>query len=807
MLLQDEKSEIEYGVYLNTANVLLSKYNLKINEVTEEIRLNPRKGIMRFIESNSRKINILPETFWKNVTSFIIVNGLPGLVKEYANVKSVRDSLNLTLFKKLNISLKGNSNLVDELMPEFMKFFYIKTLDKLKWNDGTIEDMIITSFGFFCSEKAELIYKITNERGTAVSTLTGEHSLAGLLEAKVEGNENIKIDFRELIKNIYEGTALMFTSNGEIYQDLFTVCVILEDKKNAEFLNTKIKNVFFNTNTMSSTKSILENSVLFPTMKVIDINLEVGVTYRINSYKLRQEVCKFILESLDNGSLEGSKLKEVFNRVFAIDLQKRSDKNTSNIFKDDSDVGFNIFLKILKGIIASNTVIQYCKLNNIDYRSIPSELFRTDRYGKRFNSLEDFLSSYKLTKSLIERGANSFTNGLQLADELYENLLKKGNITHNFKSIIYLIERSEKPEVPVNCSFIANRLDVMRLETKYRLTYLFNRLTEKYGSELFYSTEECRKLLKDGNSDVSQFKPTMRDLIEFKSCLYQFNGSNESEMIKSILSQQNIFHSDSIILVVLRFLLLRYSIICHLTFTFKCLAEKDKTNFSILSRLADKEIRLIPNIISAVEDLVDIGAKETAVKDDLDVLDLNKSVKSYSLDDSIKRAKSESPNCLVTSFINLLTYSDFKAEDEIDVRLLYKIVRDEFSVVSSSDGKTSILNSEFKKLINYSNSEIEKLIQETEKNGVTLISDVLVSDKLRRASMNCADLGTIECSLLNQLKVLYTEKHGFLFSKSKPLKCKNFYIHNTGRLVRPNGEVTDLDLNSNNIKLSDITED
>lgn len=755
MLLKEIKENHEYGIFKSVAEIILDEelndkgvLSKKLNE--SKFNEHPKEVISKFLRENGYEDY---NNFWSKICKRIILRGVKSICCDYCNTFSTRASLKHAVNEKFNRS-RVDDSVMDEIIIHFKKYFMSNSAGSFQWSTGSCRPFIPVSFSFFLDSPIgmTIVKKIVNERGT----LTGEGSngemlsLSDTLEIRNEEYSQI-FDFTKRVKEIYEGSLEMFTTDARhrvsMYQDLVNMYIIIKDEQNSIKLNTQVRNKFYAGSSKDKKTSLLSNGLYLPQLKILDPNSDTSHEYRRLSYLLRKDICRSIIEVLDEG-LDGSKIDLLFNKTVRLNTEKSNNKNLSLVYsKSDRPTKMDkaVFMKILHGLLGAKLLVGYCISKGINYRNFPSDIFRKPLYYSRFESIEDCLESFDKTSEQISKAGNEHVIGLLNADDLYKKLNDDSSkcsplADYNFKSIKNLIEQSEGKAESFNLNTRRLLLNQERINIKWVLNKMYSSLVEKKGS-LYNCTTD----------DFSDYYSELDEIIGVNTFIYIINSQ---------------YYGHDLVLNVFRACNLKYSLICQLCQIYEI--QKSLEEYSLLEDISNGKVKLFPNSVTDLGDLLNLGSKEIDDKIDFSTKPPREFEEWRSKKTS--EASSELNPLLKTSFDYSLSY-------------LYEAFKSGYSL------NGEYLESPLKHDIEVCNDFLKTYINYSESVGITTGHCRVFSDELTKASLVCYDKEPVMTVEFNRFKAHCVVENDYLYRNGKPHFVGGFYLHETGWLVTSDGSV------------------
>lgn len=276
------------------------------------------------------------------------------------------------------------------------------------WTDGIIGYLHDATANYFCKSIPDKIIKNITSHG---------------LNQEIEGNDFGVIDYQSdevyvsrdltqfnlLASNVYRVTDFMYRHGGEVYYDMFSRYKfkrVQEQSKKIEKIITKA----------------FEFAGIHTGVKVTDSNLVVkgGRNANAINYAIKKSSDRdFILTAFDP-LLEGkaglsdldsmTNSLERFNEevvreslgkegrpIFDTPVYKSKDK-----LSNDTKIEY-----IYLGVVALKKFIQYLKDNNVNVFSVPSDIFRSEKIGRRFTTFNRYMQMLHSYSEIIQEESES----------------------------------------------------------------------------------------------------------------------------------------------------------------------------------------------------------------------------------------------------------------------------------------------------------------------------------------------------------------------------------------------------------------
>lgn len=375
------------------------------------------------------------------------IKSLLSEIKKYLISSSdfFSDYIRMNRLRPILMSKITHNTLFDHsrVIEYFIEVFNSKYVMGYDINSGTLASYIVNCFAsYFINDCSKEIYEIINDRSSMVGE--GESSLDLLDTTSVDfSTYDNSFDFKRDVENVYNASLSLFEDIEFVaYYDLLTCYIKDSNKSKIENLKVSIYSAMTPGSVSYKTKSFLQSNGFFVPI-TISTDEDVMTEYRLGTKKQRLKYVALLFEYLGE-MLNYKNIKTLYHRLITEDISAYTSKNKSDFFyfprelslADPSNIekikdirhNEDKFIVLLKGLNSLRNLVAYCNTKNIDIKSIPVEIFRTNKYFSRYKNLEDCLSCFSYTKTLIQESENSqkifslYTN-----DEVTETLLRMGD--------------------------------------------------------------------------------------------------------------------------------------------------------------------------------------------------------------------------------------------------------------------------------------------------------------------------------------------------------------------------------------------
>ena len=730
MLLGEMNSRIEPNFIKHVAEIYLSKEKEDALSAKLSTRCFKQDGYVELVkflqEQKYRKdINVLIS----KVRDYILNNGVGNVFRDYCFIPRVQKAL----LDEMKVDKKNFD--ITKILNDFGEFFNYQSKHNYDVSGGDCVGYLRHSFSLFLLSFSTDVYEEVNKRGTLIKGEEGDISLDELLAVSYDSSDS-KFSFRRDIRNIHEASKYLFASSARtyssLYMDIVTNYKIYKINEGIDELAKSVIRRFHPKQKKVNYTRLLVNGTYFPSV-IVEKPLELIATdYRINTYEVRNDMCILFYKELGQ-TLNYEIVRDLYNQFYLLDHRALASKNIGNLFshtglEQNSKENKDIFTAILYGMLSMRELMRYCEERNIDMLSIPTDVFRTNKYYKRFDSLEDCLMCYNQTSKLIREAKIDVYSDLMDGDTLYDNLRARSNF--NFLSLKHMIDSVTLDETPAQqikrylyeCTALLRQalLSHKELEEYMRSKYSsdpdapFNEVIDNTLNEWFfnYSTNPDMGLLKK--------------LIQCTSPEYKkkvFSSLDEVDYPMGIY----------------RYLQLKINVLLHLMTVFskfdKTGRDNEVTEYDLIMLLGEETICPLPDTIESEEDLVYIR-NDRGIKMDLLV-------------------------------------EEFQFGIRAEIASSYGLVIDEYS-----------------KYVQYANKLVNNKIASFDKVGVSTVYNVRLDENLRNAStVIYASKPTIMNPVLNQLKLICKCRYGYLYKGNTPYMSQGCLLHEKGWLVAPTGTV------------------
>lgn len=332
----------------------------------------------------------------KKVNGYIFNSKDPlNILLDYIQSAPVRKNIKASISKFNNN--KNYTYDLDAILVHFRNFCSKSSIHNYDLNSNGLAGYLTHTYSaMYAMSNTEFITSILNAKGSLVDTEDGSVSLEQLISVKEE-KRTASIDFTKVVKNIYEGSQVLFEITGEVRYNIFSYFLSEE----LDDLELEIKNYL--NKTFSNKYS--------PNLVVQKKNYGYK-GYHIETVTFRLELLNHMIVASKNG-LTLKTLRELFKTIVMRDYNKQS-KNIGKLFVHTVTSGLSSnsnkktnerkFLDILRGINSAKELQTY--LNETGqklYEEDCSLLFETPFYYKRFTTMEDYFLLRDLTSDLVDK--------------------------------------------------------------------------------------------------------------------------------------------------------------------------------------------------------------------------------------------------------------------------------------------------------------------------------------------------------------------------------------------------------------------
>lgn len=673
------------------------------------------------------------------VIRYMLDKGTRDVYIDYCRIPRMTSILKKTLIEKLKI--KGNYNFdMNPIINKFGEFFINNCMngEGVTINAG----YIVNAFSeFFLKTHSKYIYDYINEKGTVVKSGSENLSLSKLSVLDISKSSGTTFEFQRDIERIYKASKLLYPvtkkGNADLYTNLVTEYsryVVRDYLESSKFM-VILANIYFRGGKISNYMKKIQEGVFFPKIYVSKPVWLQGLSYRINTYKLRTEVTDFLFKYL-NKNISCDDLQVMYKYCKGVESNYVGDHNVSLIFRfgdteesitDDKED----FMTLLEGLKSLSNLIQYCNSNSIDIQTIPLEIFQSDKYFIRFKSLEDCMLCYTHTSKLIDNDSSIINHSLMSNDDLYNWI--KSNKNLNFLNLTDMIEekmdkrkRTEQEYdtfVTSNCKSIFNKL--------LKNTIEFN----NYAKVRFGGLEQADEKKMDNlmDSDLEEL---------FRAC----DLNNNMKEIESNFSFLSINEGASTILVPLdsysgmdRFCQIKLFVLSHIFYMLEKIPKLNR--YDLIIEIGDGRISPLPNSIDSLQDLA--------------------SIKNYYLTAGGKPMSLD------------LNYGDYDMNVLREINSYYEIVCKELKIY-----------------VEYFNNRVNKIVSSSYTDGIETSYVFSINQALVDASDYIYESSPmINIPSFNNLCRVCQKPNGYLYMDSRPYIYKNCFVHEYGYLVTEQGIV------------------
>lgn len=363
------------------------------NEAVDKINLDEFSvaKLLSYVESKYQlspsEMSSLQQTF----TEYCFRKSRNNISNSYLNTvmgyKIVEDALNKY----------GAPLIVDPVKAMFSDFISNNSFNAYSFDTDNIKGFLYNAFTtmFYLGAKAD-IWSVCERTGYSIetggSTVRIEDNLV-LTDNKPKYDK--VLDFKYIVKNIYTASDYLYYYNPEsgsrIIYDLWSrykySCV--------KDIANKIKSAF--------SKVLKGSSSLHIRTDDCNRELSVNATY-VNKIMDSREVMLNIIDSKTaNFNCPLYKLENLLGEINA-SFSNSSKKDNMIPLKSNEKRGYNeedIFLATIYAMSSVKEFNKYLDANGISPFSVPSAIFRDERFLRRFNTLDGYLSFYESTTSLM----------------------------------------------------------------------------------------------------------------------------------------------------------------------------------------------------------------------------------------------------------------------------------------------------------------------------------------------------------------------------------------------------------------------
>lgn len=730
MLLGEMNSSIEPNFIKHVAEIYLSKEGENTISAKLSTRCFKKDGyneLVMFLQEQKYKKDVT--TLIHKVRDYILNNGVGNVFKDYCFIPRVQKAL----LDEMKVDKKNFD--ITKILNDFGEFFNSQSKHNYDVSGGDCVGYLRHSFSLFLSSFSSDVYEEVNKRGTLINGEEGDISLDELLAVSYDDSDS-KFSFRKDIKNIYEASKYLFASSARtyssLYMDIITNYKIFKINEGIDELAKSVIRRFHPKQKKVNYTSLLMNGTYFPSV-MIEKPLELIATdYRINTYEVRNDMCILFYKELGQ-SLNYEIVRDLYNQFYLLDHRALASKNIGNLFnhtglEQNSKENKDIFTAILYGMLSMRELMRYCEERNIDMLSIPTDVFRTDKYYKRFDSLEDCLMCYNQTSKLIKDVKVDVYSDLMDGDALYENLRARSNF--NFLSLKHMIDSVTLDETPAQ--------QIKRF--LYECTGLLKQALLAYKELERYAVERYSR------TQNSSFRDVMDNVMDEWYCNHKTNP--DVELLKRLVQctspeyKKRVFNDLDEVdypMGIYRYLQIKIHVLLHLVTVFskfdKNGMDNEITEYDLIMLLGEETICPLPETIESEEDLI-----------------------------YIKNDKGLRIDLLVDEF--------------------------QFSTRTEMSNSYTLILEEYANYVHFANRLVNNKISSFDKVGVSTVYNVRLDENLRNASsVIYASKSTIMNPVLNQLKLICTCRYGYLYRGNKPYMSQGCLLHEKGWLVAPTGTV------------------
>lgn len=561
----------------------------------------------------------------ESIKVYIAKTGLNNFHKDYCmtyRLKRIFTSRVQEVVGK-NTDIRGID--IDGIILSFHDWFIRYSLKSYSEDTGTLSSYLVNTFkNYYLKKKSGDIFKeINNVNGSIVKSLEGEDLDLGDLVISYESEsvvEDLSFDFRADVGKIYEVSRILFSnkanSGSEFLSDLVACYKRYRIDKCKSKISKSVATMFCPDKTNSETEKFLTNNDYFIPIRVV-ASSALTTDYASAKFSKRYKMleCFFVNEGTSNIR----SINKLYDRVY--DKGNDSNKNTGNpVFTGSELENRELFMKLFEGYRSVIRLENYCRKHKIDMFSIHSDVFRTDKYIKRFDNLIICLKCFSRTRSLINLETDNDSTGVHDNDAVYEYLLHSNTIgSFNFASINEKLSKSKKQVAEfdilnryyqeirnecVRCGITGQPTILDKLKSLVAMA-IVNSGEATLNSEILKSLTEMQ--YSEADENVSNFLNVIND--NLKPMLYHVTDVETPDFVDVM----NILQKDRPkfdYVSMFRYLNIRMSVLERLDFLLTALVESD--NLRIINDLSESRssiFKVIPKAISSKSDLLNFDSR------------------------------------------------------------------------------------------------------------------------------------------------------------------------------------------------------
>lgn len=728
MLIREIQNKLSPSLIKLVGEIYLSKHKPSLCTSLSNLTLKSGfKDLEEFLVKNgvSNSRVILEE-----VRDYLLKRGVREVFLDYCRTPRMKNILRNIASNSLAIPKR--SLRIDEIINLFGEFLIANSQEGFDLEVGGI----IQSFRFFLLSYKDKIYNMTNERGMLTSNELGDSLALDKLLAVDIDNESIVVDFdfKTDIMNIYNASKLLYSSqkrgnSSNLYSNLVTEYRFY---KNRKFLSSSnfvknICNLYFPSSVSNKIKS-LSQGIWFPSLVIEVPSWSRDSEYRKNSYNLRVLITNEVFNLMGN-KLTVNQIEQLYSSVMGLDFNHINDHNTSIVWSHDPNMekeDREKFIILLKGKNSLEKLINYCEKRGIDLESISTNLYSTDKYYKRFETLEDYMECARITELLIKEEAENSSNMLFTNQQLYNYL--KSNSSLNFNSIKELITQGEQKSKPSK-ETIAN---VLAKRCRTALDKSWNFVTK--SNQIIYS-----KFKGFENADLSYLD--YGEFADYEKLRIDLGFEDLPKLIDGAFTKIGELDYLDYYSQIDNFTQLYSFVLSHLVSGLTHLVEDE---YQKIIDLGSKKLTPLPLAIYSVEDLAEI----------------RNNILKYS------------DGSLVSLELNVDKYDNYELQK---INYMYQVILKNLKKV-----EILYFNSEIDSLISeFANLGIETIYQFRVNSKLADASDIIFETK------SCVT----DIPKFNVFKLKCQRPNGYLYMSNRPIKIGDNFIHEYGYLVSPLGTI------------------
>lgn len=256
------------------------------------------------------------------------------------------------------------------------------------------------------------------------------------LNQEIEGKDFTAIDYQSeelsyakdlekfdlLASNIYKVSDFAYRHNSHVYYDLFSRYKFMKVRQHRDEIEKNLQRRFKFATLRTGTEFVDAN---FNIMRSSSDTAKLKLTYR--------DQILHPLDKLIEGKAGLSELNNIFRDILRenafVIMKHRKDKaplfdGDEYVSRDEYDTDTKLEF-LYQGAIALKKFLVYLKENQIDVFSVPSKIFRDERYIPRFPTFKRYMEFLEQTEALIKEEPNN--NELVSNDRVYADLMKQSS--------------------------------------------------------------------------------------------------------------------------------------------------------------------------------------------------------------------------------------------------------------------------------------------------------------------------------------------------------------------------------------------